>query len=340
MAWIEESGSVGVSAASGALREAIELVVPVLDALGASVEVDLLETKWLLSDDFTADVANILAGGAGSEFTTDRLGGTVAAKTMVDPAKPDARVIVLNLPHVLGQDQPRSVADYIFLAAHEYCHVLQQSSRLAGGLPTTEPESDTPIHRSWRAIGRVVGDEYRADVVAGHVLAQLVTATDGTDSSRQASIADTFSLDHLAAAEDVILGLHPLLPDLVDSYRTREIDLEDLVRNLVRITEQALTQLAHWNAVCDLLGIDEPWDLGEIPNAAASQLYLRSNWQPLVAHLQNTPRSPSPEELSRNEPALLETAESAIAGLWASLGVSVEPLNEGDEYVHVGPPLR
>ena len=261
------------------LVHAICAVQPVVESLAATVGVRLPSTRWLISGDFANDVMQEL-GSSGPTFTTGRLGGDVAAKTLRNRLG-TGHVIALNGALLLNPHDRCGLADHVFLAAHELTHVLQQEVRRQSGVMEGVPVPSETIRQSWRSVARIVGDEYRADRIAAAAVKQVASVSDSDGITRPAGIADTWVLNHLAGMEALALSLHPALPDLVQSYREWTIPLDALVRRLVIYTEQVATALAHWQATCDELDVVDSWALGDFDQGPATSLYLKPLWEPI-----------------------------------------------------------
>jgi hypothetical protein len=334
---IEVDGSFD-DALLGELTAAIEAVHPVIDSLAGTADAQLPTTRWLVSGDFATDVRRILGTPSGASFTTDRLGGEVAAKTLRS-GQGRERVIALNGTLLLDEQDRRNLADHVFLAAHELTHVMQEEVRQLSGVMEGVPIPSETLRQGWRSVTRIVGDEYRADMVAGAVLKQVASVTDADGSTRPATIADTWALFHLGGLEAIVLDLHPVLPDLVQSYREWMIPLDALVQRLVTYTEQVATAVAHWQATCDHLDIADPWSLGDLPGAPAAELYVRPLWEPIYGQLRAQPLVPTVGELAEGEPELVADGERTVEAFWRSLGVTVSAVDGGD-YVHVSEPTR
>jgi hypothetical protein len=264
------------------LIQAIRAVYPALTALATQASgIGMPPTRLVVCDDFAADVDALIRREGAPAFTTDRLGGEVAAKTLWDPDIDGGRLIALNGRLLLDPADPRTPADQVFLVAHELSHVIQEEVRRRSGVMVGVPVPSETIRQSWRSITRIVADEYRADRIAAALLGRVVSVGDPTSATRAATIADTWALNHLAGAEAVIVDLHPALPDLVQAYREWQIPLDALLHRLGQYSEQVMTVLAHWQATCDALEIPEPCTLGEIPSAPATAMYVRPLWEPL-----------------------------------------------------------
>lgn len=318
------------------LLVAIKAVRPVLGGIAATSDVELPTTRWVVCEDFAREVGELIAHLGGPSFTTERLGGEVAAKTLRDAHSYD-RVIALNGPLLLDPSDRRNNADHVFLAAHEMTHVLQEAVRRRSGVMESVPLPSETIRQGWRRVTRIVADEYRADIVAAKVLSKIASVTEVDGTTRPASIVETWALNHLGGAESVIVGLHPTLPDLIQSYRDWNISLDAMLQRLYSYTEQVATVLAHWQATCDILHVPDPWALGDIPTAPASSLYVRPLWEPICRRLREQPILPTPVELSLGEPLLLDVGEKAIEQLWSTLGVKVRDVVEGEHVDIVEP---
>ena len=255
---------------AGDLVRAIETIEPIVvhlgeEALGASMS----PIRWVICEDFAAEVAADLDPTGGNTYSGDRVGGEVAAKTMVDPDH-GGYAIYLNGRQLCDGDEAQSELSLMFLIAHEANHVLQYDTRRISAVADKD-SSGGMVRRAARFIGHFAVDEYRADAVASVILAQAASVTDTTTGiSRSASPQDTFAFDHLAGFEAAVLGMYPTLADTVDDYRNHRISLEALLEIVIPHTDQFVTLAAHWQALCDCLTIAEPWSLGDLPDAPAA----------------------------------------------------------------------
>jgi hypothetical protein len=302
--------------------------------------VEMPPVRFIVSEDFVADVGALIGSEAGTTFTADRMGGTVAAKTLDDPDQLGRRLILLNGELLVGSTDARTLADQVFLVGHELTHVVQTEVRQRSGVMLGIPIPSETSQQRIRSMVRTAVDEYRADLVALLILGSTVSVTGDTGEGRPANVADTWALSHLVGAEDAILALHRTAPDLVYRYRIHALTLGELLHQLTSMTDQFLTLLAHYQGTCDSLGIEDPWALGKIPSAPATSLYVRPTWDPIAACARAQPLLPSVEELATTEPDLLEIGEQAVTDLWSTLGVSIEVLADGQEYAHVTDPQR
>lgn len=328
---IRLEGSVTASAASP-LSDAIAAVEPALDYVVSGLAGEAFApVTWVITDDFANSVAGVLDPTGAMEFTTDRVGGEVVAKTMRDG---DGYSIVLNAELLCG-DAP-DLTSLVFLAAHELTHVAQYQLRDVADIRLDLPDGE--IRRSAHLIMHLAANEYRADRVAALVVANGVSVRDEAGETRQASILDTFAGGHISAAEDVAASMHSQLPDIVMDYRLHRMPLMEAVTRVVQFTDQAATVLGHWQALCDVVGVEEPWSLGELPHLEATDLYLRPLWDPVRDLIHDTPLILSPDELQDHETELTSVGASVVEAFWAQLGVTVEELPDGREYVHVAPP--
>ncbi len=308
-------------------------------------EVPPTEITVVFADDFVTTVDELLATDAAragrphQTFTTDRVGGTVAAKNI--PMSADGAHIAV----VVNADQhhfvaPELEAHSIFLIAHELTHPLLTRLRAASQAMETMGPPATDAAANARGIVRAAVDEYRADRIADVVLGALASITiDG--QTRPMRMTDLFGgAGHRDYLPEILDGhVHPGWPGLVQDYREHRIPLEDLYRRLIVSTDQTLTALAH--AEAEAAVADEPSALGE--NCAehpGAVLYLGPAWSQIMDTVDGQPLLPALGTFAALEHDLLDTGEQAVLDMWQKLGLTATPLPSGADYLHVGAPLR
>jgi hypothetical protein len=323
---------------AGDLTAAIELVEPVLTAIAEDLNGQRLSpVRWVICDDFTAEVAAHLDPSGAASYTGGRVGGEVAAKTMADAAN-SGYAIYLNGPQLCDGDEVHNMASLIFLIAHELTHVLQYDTRSIS--PTDQIDRST-IRRAARQLGRYAIDEYRADTTGFTLLAHVASVTDqSTGDTRPAGPLDTFALGHLAGFEDALAGMYPRLAGTVEDYQNHRMTLEDLLNVVIPFTDQFVTLAAHWHAVCGGLEISDPWIMGEIATSSATELYAKPLWTPFEAYLNERLVLPGPADIGSYDADVVALSEVTVLAFWEKLGITIEDLPSGDEYVHVADPVR
>lgn len=326
------------------LVQIIETLIPILGELSAStVALPLAPVRWVLADDFVGEVRSLLSSDGESTFSTERVGGEVAAKVIEDHEVENGQIVVLNAPALIGPDADLNDASVLFLLAHEAMHVVldevRRSARADGHLAAPDRQIQS-LREKARWVVRYAVDEYRADRLAAAAVGTLVTVTLDDGTVRPGSIFDTFAVGHLAGFEAAALDMHPKLPDIVRDYRVGRMSLDDMLAAVIPYTDQIITLLAHWQATCDELEIPDPWSLGDLPESRAADLYLRPLWVPIVEHLRMQPLLQAPAAAASAERSLLDLGGAAVERLWATLGIRIEQQAGGGEYVHVSAPAR
>ncbi len=318
---------------------AIETVEPILTAIATDTNTEALSPiRWVICQDFNAEVTAHLDSTGVAAYSSERIGGEVGAKTMGDPAH-GGYAIYLNGPQLCDGDDVPNLACLLFLVAHEATHVLQYDTRRIA--QASSDPGGRLVRRSARLLGRFAADEYRADAVAFGLLSQVACVTDNTTGdSRPAGPQDTFALDHLAGFEAAVLEMYPTLADTIDDYRNHRMSLDSLLNVIVPFTDQLVTLAAHWQAVCDTLDIQDPWSLGDLPTTPATDLYVRPLWTPLNGHLGSSLIVPTPDVIRDYDDDLIEISESAVVAFWEKLGLTVEDMPDGSEYIHIDEPVR
>lgn len=320
-------------------------VAAALAGVAQRSEVPPTEVTVVFADDFLATADELLATDAAragrphQTFTTDRVGGTVAAKNI--PMSADGAHIAV----VVNADQhhfvaPELEAHSIFLVAHELTHPLLTRLRAASKAMETLGPPATDAAATARGIVRGAVDEYRADRIADVVLGALASITiDG--ETRPMRMTDLFGgVGHRDYLPDILEGhVHPGWPDLVQDYREHRIPLEELYRSIIVSTDQTLTALGH--AEAEAAVAQEPTALGQ--NCAehpAAVLYLGPAWSQIMNTVDAQPLLPALDTFAALEHDLLDVGEQAVLDMWQKLGLTATPLPSGADYLHVGAPLR
>jgi len=306
-----------------------------MDATGKTLaDTPLPMVRWVLSKDFEADVRAFLSADADASFHADRVGGRVAAKTMSDAN--GGYVIFVNGEFLADGEAQAETPTLVFLMLHELAHVLQYATREG----STYEHSSSPgsIGRALHNTARYAIDEWRADDLAYFLLPHLAVVTDiETGQPTPASAVHTDNIGYLATMEDVTRQLYPRLRDRVQDYRIHHISLEQLVDELVTETFSLVVFVAHWHALCQALGAEDPWAIGDLSSPAVN-LYLRPMWTPILEAINALPKIPSRVDAAAGEPELLDAAVEAIQLFLAALGIAIDHLGGMQEYVHVDAP--
>ena len=293
----------------------------------------------ILADDFTGEVDRRMAAAPGTPpFSTDRVGGTVAAKNLPVPGDPDAGYIVVNAGSFDYADTScggQLVGAYAM--THELFHPpLTWTRNASGALDGYTGPASTPAECA-RAILRTISDEFRADLLASQALRALARGDVGQlrlADGREQWLHEQHIESLNEALDDVI---HPGWPDTVLSYRTYDIDLETMWRTIVSQTEQALTLLAHADA--SAINAGHPFALtGNRAEHLGTTTYLADVWHPIRDFLIAKPVLPGLAHFADIERDLLAIGEPAIMSMWGKLGLTFEETGGGGFHLHVTDP--
>lgn len=320
----------------------VGMIHPIVAAVAANAHVDPFEVVAIIADDFTGAVQSSLDEADDADtwgdlrFTTERVGGTVAAKNIALADDGSLVHVVFDAAMWLTTD-PTSTVAAIYLVAHELAHVVFGRLRWSSGaLARVKFPSYTPIECA-RSITRIAVEEYRADRFADAVLGQVVSVT-VDDEIRPARSSDAFGASHRARLADVLDDVvYPGWRDTVWRYRLHEIELNEMWRRIVEGTDQVLTLLAHSEAEAAAAGELGPLDY-EYAEHRGVLLYLGPAWQRIVRAADGQESLCDPATFAAQEWALLDEGEAALIEMWSTLGLTVEVLPDRQFAIWVSEP--
>jgi len=313
----------------------------VLDDLRSRLLIPATDLELVVTDDFTATVR---ASQADSEepFDVERPFGLVSAKNLPQDDK-SARVVIVfdarawsGLNVAKGQDRWRALG----LIAHELAHPILTRARWASGvLEGVAYPSHTPTELA-RSISRIGSDEYRADAIADIVLKTTTTKTvDGVSSP--ALIWDVMGQDYREGMRDLFRGLYPQLPDLVQAYRERRLDLEPMWREIVRQSEGIVTAFMHARAYADAADDIPLLDADEIRHLPAVTLYLADTMPPYIEAVRTGPMLAPLPEFAALDARVIRAGEGMLREIWRRLGLTFTEVPGSRNYeIHVAEPFR
>jgi hypothetical protein len=259
----------------------------------------------------------------------------VAGKTI--KSAPDWSAATVFLPSGLwpaGSDQWEPFSTV--LVAHELAHAFLGSLRK--GEPGADFDDDHALARGARLIPQYAVDEIRADVMASTVLDVISTVTLPDGTTRPATSVDVVGEVYVSTFGEILDALvHPGWPDLVASYREREIDLDTLLHRLGTQIDEVMNALAHAHSESVIGGTDHPLDVYAAHPGV--ELYLGPAWRPLVDALAEYDLIPEPADLLAADRQIGDMGIEHLTAMWAKLGVRARPLDDG-MYVDVTEPLR
>jgi hypothetical protein len=316
---------------SGGFAELIQGIGTALETIATDLGIDCGDVHIVSTVDFDGTVDRILrkvAAERGDDepvpFTTERVGGLVAGKTLAHARDYRDATLVLN-GNAIDWTSPDSRIFGLTLAAHELGHVVIGRARYASGVFEGEatPPSRTGTEYA-RSIARTVIDEFRADWLANGVVGGLVQLPAPAGGLRPMTIYDICGPQYVERLGEVLVEtVHPGWPDTVMSYQMREIDLDDLQRRMIPSTEGVMSLVSHAEAHAYAGGVEDP--LVTFANLRGTELYVRPAWRALAEtfeHVQTVP--PSLAEVRALEERIAGEGTGAILAMWKTLGLTVE----------------
>lgn len=324
----------------------VQLVTSVYDTLcGVADEAGYptFDGQVILADHFTASVQNVIDrlehGPPDYQFTTERLGGIVTAKCI--PTNEDQTEFAVVFDKTLWiSDDEISDALVVFFLAHELSHgLLGAALSASGALEGVRTSPHTGVECA-RAIARSSAHEFRADVIADVVLAEMseVRPQDQRASeSRPGTAHDLFGDGHLSQLGDVLDDIvHPGWPQTVWRYRHGGIALRELSDHIIRTTDQLFALLAHAEATARSGDLDLPLAVyGEHPGVI---LYLREAWEALLRLTTDPTMLPDFGDVCDYERRLSDEGGDAIQRMWEVLGLTIEERTDGEWALWVDEP--
>ncbi|MEV4817201.1 hypothetical protein [Micromonospora tulbaghiae] len=293
------------------------------------------ETTVVMSGNLTASVNR---RAKDKSFSPERVGGQVAGKTMpIDPTNYSQVDVVMDMGMMTSTPDGTQQAMFVYLLAHELGHaVIGRQRTTSGDTPTchrAEPSGMAGL------FGLEAIDEWRCDRLADIILGGVATAN--IDGEQQSPVRYGMMLpsDWAADLQQVVDEVvYPAWPDLVWSYRVREIGLEQMWEKLLTQTNQVFNFLAHNEAKA--IGAGHPSPLAQLAGHRGVDLYLGPAWSEIMKTAEAQPVLTHQDEFQRSQSDLLMACRSAISGMWASLGVTGRRLIDGGVRLDVTDPIR
>lgn len=323
----------------GEVRERLQWLGEAVASLQGAAGVDAVADVEIIVAADTATSVRSLDGQVHTvedltDYSLERVAGTVAAKTLYRDRAKSSAVIVLGADlFTIADPQSPAVLFQVFVAGHELAHVLIDRTRACGG-PPMEP---TPL--PWEAsrwLARYAIEEYQADRIAEVLLGAFISLSrEGQGRAVPASQTDIggdelgWVSSAMDAVEDVTKGIHRYR--LVGNSVLESMWVESQTK-----TSQILIALAHGQAVADFSRE------GSETTVTSS---LRNRCEPLhrlwsIIHEESQKLSVTegdPAVFYAEEQQVLDTCGRAIVSFWSDIGLSFTPLDDSF-YIHVADP--
>jgi hypothetical protein len=273
-------------------------------------------------------------------FTPDRMDGVTIGKTVPLNADASDVAIVLDAACWHNVDEPATHLVMFSTVAHEFVHAIIDRARSASGARGTEPWPPVTGHEQAREMARSIADEYRCERVAG--IYSALTGTVEIDGVRHP--AATWYVNgsgRMSALSAVLSAAHPRWPDIVQSYREREIDLVQMFRQVASSVAETVMAIARAQAEAD--ASEEQADVLSDPTLCdlpATQLYIAEPWMAFCQVLRAQPLLPSLAAFPEIERQIVLAGESALVEIWGRLGWTILDHPDRRWGLLVGEPLR
>lgn len=249
---------------------------------------------------------------------TERVGGVVAGKTLLDDAA--ERAIVLLSTDAIAAPGTDGEMVTAFVAAHELMHVVYGAARTAAGITAELVDASSDPWGAAEMVAVTTAEEYRCDELALIILDIALAVTDGVGN--KVTFRDFLNGLHAEGLDDVLDLIEPGLPDTVLEYRVGRRQLGDMWWHVARTLSEFLVLLAHAQATT---AADEVLLEHSAHPAAA---LIEPAWTPLVEHLLGTRPLPAPTEWAADRQALRDIGRSGLVEVWRRLGLRPRPEGE------------
>jgi hypothetical protein len=317
----------------------VDVVGPAFGLLAEQAEVDFLEVECVLAANFvTAVEARMkrLSDGDQEGFTTERVGGVVAAKNLPQAAD-DSRVAIVFAHETLRALVGGTVNRAAFVA-HEIAHsVLSRVRRMSGALDGVVFPSQTLTEIS-RSSARIDWDEFRAEALADQIIQAMATVTEAGGGSRPLRLAEISGPGYLEQAKTQLAAAYPAWPDRVQAYREYRLALGDMWIATLRSVGQMRTLMA---MMMGALGIDSDAPVDpELAALPAYRLYFGALWDEYINTVRHSPILTTVSEHREIELTVLRAGEASFRFALLALGLTADDLPDRQAHVHVVAPQR
>lgn len=235
-------------AAVDAFRTDVAFLSSVFDSLRSNLDLPSAAVRVVLADDFVGEVERHLRGPfrveEGGAFTTERVGGVVAAKTLDQVGDASDFVIVFNASLWTYATDPETRLTLAHLVAHELAHPIIDRTRHVSGVMDGVLIPSVAGLEAAASMARIMVGEYRADRLADEVVSRYITASaDG--EVKPAFIWMTMADTYRENLESVLGRAHPSWPDIVQEYREWRMPLDQMYGTITSLLDQTMTAVVH-----------------------------------------------------------------------------------------------
>lgn len=308
-----------------------------ISAAAACAGIDTLDVLVRLTDAFVDDVEASDRRGR-PEYTTERIGGTVAAISMKHDTSDGQHLVLVNSA-AFTVDGSWAAAYLPRTLAHELSHCLIAECRRVLGSPQGYEAHPESWIENVGCTAVSVCDEFLADEFAKALALPVAVTINDDCGSRTTDDRLLGACDHLARMhDDLDRHVYPFLGDRVQQYRLTAADLDGMVASVASGVRGCLIHSAHFRSSTLELKLDIE-EMRRIKAHMGYQLYLEPFWNRVGPLLdERVDRNPFSDFAVADQRAF-DVASDAVEQLWRTLGVTFEPMPEGGEFVHVDAPV-
>lgn len=295
--------------------------------------------RMILTHDLAAEIERLRPSSAENArvFTTERLSGTVVAKTLCPREEGEPYSVVMSDASWVEEDG-EAFTNGIATVAHELGHCAIETVRRASGSALSE-DGLTTGELAAREIVRAALDEYRADVYEDLFLQAMGDASEGGET-------EPLRLHHLYGrrfterlGEVLPDEVYPGWPDRVQAFLDREMPLDEMWAGLVRSGWDVFVTMAHAASIASTAEGPDPI-AGEFASHPAVTLYLREPWLCLLDMARVFRPVCSVSAHATMQARAYSVGVGAVLGMWSKLGLSFTLNDDGSTYIGAAEPLR
>jgi hypothetical protein len=318
----------------------VRAVGPAFGKVAELSGIDQLAVECVLAADFIKAVEARMRRFSEDDregFTTERVGGVVAAKNL-SQAEDDSKVAIVFDASMWAGIDGAARARKAAIMAHEVAHpVMTRVRRISGALEGVVFPSVT-LTEVARSNARIDWDEFRAEAIADLVLQGMTTVTEPDGESRSLPLAEISLSGYVEQAKTQLGTAYPAWADRVQTYREWKMTLDEMWFSTLRDLGEMRTLLA---MTLGCLGLDsnEPIDPA-VSALPAYQLYFGEPWEAYIAAIRRLPIITTPTDHRDVEREILEAGEASFKQALHSLGLTADDLPDRHSEVHVTGPQR
>ena len=314
---------------------AIETVQVEASKLAATAGISTLPIAIRITDRFTSDVED--RRGLSGDYTTERVGGVVAAIALKSQGAEAGRLVLVNSTAFEGQDT-WSFVRLRYTLGHEVAHCLIDECRRVHGAPTGYDPTPMNLLDTIGYTAVSVSDEFIADELAKGLLPAVNLTIDDEGVSITATDRALLAVDRLnGMTEDLDLHVYPGLRNTVERYRRSIVDLDTMTTALVSGIQGALILGAHYRSACRELSPDAG-DVRKVDEHPGTRLYLAPFWARLAPCLDSRSGARALGDFKNADQTAFNVGSDAVTEIWRTLGIRFELLEDDAVHMHVEEP--